>query len=569
MEAKIRIKIETASHSKEEDDIYVDNKTRYEDLLPPYMSEFDGQPVLVRRGGQLHELSEKVIDNDENSGESEDDQIVFLDSTNKDGYRVYMRSLAFIFIRAVYALYPECQVIVSHSISGAAYCNLYKDGRELQLDTSIRDRIRDKMREMINKDLPIIRQEMPVAQAIEIFKALGRKDKVDLLSYLDGGKVAVYTLADYQDSFYGYMVPSTRYVDIFDLELFDRGLAVIGIRRDGKREVANFRPQYKLSDTYKEAEEWAKLQGIRTVADLNARVADGRIGDVVRVTEVLQQYKVMQLAREIQLKNKRVILISAPSSSGKTSFAYKLITALQVMGMRPVSISMDDYFFDREDTPRDENGDYDFESVNAIDLKLFNHDMLALLRGEEVERIRYDFPTGKRVYTGEYLNLHGYGPLIIEGIHALNPVVTAGIDETWKYRIYLSVTTMINLDAHNRLPTTDLRLMRRIARGINYRGISARETILNWPKVREGEIKNIFPYSEGADIFFNSAFVYETATLKPIIMNAFKDIGPEDPCFIEVNRIKAILRYISSMEDWSDIVNVSILREFIGGSKLV
>lgn len=520
-----------------------------------------GKIVLARVGNQLFELSHVVPQVAK--------AITLIDTTDTDGYRVYMRSLSFVFLEAVHRLFPDTRIVIEHSISGGLYCVIQKDDVPVTLDTHQRDALRCAMREIIDEDIPIVRETMTFEEAKQLFRSLGRQDKVDLFAQQKGDRVAIYRMGNAVDSFFGYMVPSTAYVSVFDVELFDRGIVLLGVDREDKKRVNNFIPTYLLSDTYNEAEKWSERQGIYTVAQLNRSIENGTIGDVCRMNEALQDQKVMHIAEDIIRRNKRIVLIAAPSSSGKTSFAYKLMTSLRVLGKRPVAISLDDYFVDRDKTPLDVDGEPDFEALEAIDLATFNSDMRALLRGEEVPRIRFDFVAGHRTFTGDMVRLGAEQPILLEGIHALNPRLSAQVEDRYKYRIALSVITQINLDAHNRIPTTDLRLMRRMARDLQFRGRDVRETIRTWPDVRRGENRNIFPYSELADVMFNSSFVYEIAALKPILEQRLQGIGTEEPEHVEAVRILALLQYFLPLTDTSDVVNTSILREFIGGSKLV
>lgn len=557
---KIKIIIDSASKIKVFEKM-IDSNITYEEIATEYEDEFVGQVVLAESRNHLHELSEDV--------DEDDSEIILHDTTSPDGYRVYLRSLSFIFIKAVKTLFPEKRVLVEHSISSGLYFTIRNGEKLVRLDSRMRDALKEEMRRIVYEDKKIHREEMPVHKAYELFSNLGRKDKANLLKYREKGTIAVYHLGGDVDSFFGFMVPSTRYVNTFDLELFDHGIVVMGPEEDKKGIVHNFIPQYKLSQTYNEAEDWSELQNITSVPKLNELIENGEIGDVCRVMEAFQQNKIMKIAEEINKRGKKIILIAAPSSSGKTSFAYKLTTSLRVLGHRPIAISTDDYYVDREDTPLDENGEYDFESLYSIDLEYFNRDLNKLMRGEEIERIRFDFVTGKRVHTGEMLKLSANDSVIIEGIHGLNPILTENIAEEYKYRIYLSVITQINLDDHNRISTTDLRLMRRIARDMQFRGRTPKQTISEWQSVRKGEIRNIFPFSEEADVMFNSSFIFEFAAIKPIIFGELEKITEEEPEYIEAVRLKSFLQYFTSLEDSSDIINTSILREFIGGSKIV
>ncbi|MDD7592824.1 MAG: nucleoside kinase [Peptoniphilaceae bacterium] len=520
-----------------------------------------GQVTLARVGNLLYELTAEIP-----VGTT---TLSLIDTTDMDGYRVYMRTLAFIFLEAVHKLMPDTQTVVEHSISGGLYCVVRRDDEPLTLDTATRNRIKEKMADIIAANLSVERVRMPFSEAQELFAKLGRKDKVDLFAQQPDAEVSVYRMGDAVDSFYGYMAPSTGYVKTFDLELFDHGLVLLGVDHDDRTRVNNFLPTYLLSDIYNEAEDWSRMQGIFTVAQLNATIQNGTIGDVCRMNEALHEHKLMTIAEQISSEQKRIVLIAAPSSSGKTSFAVKLMTSLRVLGRRPIAISLDDYFVNRDATPLGDDGEPDFEALEAIDLARFERDMKALLAGETVERIAFDFITGTRVSTGKMMTLDAKSPILIEGIHGLNPRLLADIDDRNKMRIALSVITQINLDDHNRIPTTDLRLMRRMARDLQFRGRDVRTTIRSWPSVRAGEDRNIFPYSERADIMFNSSFVYEIAALKPILLAPLSEINPDEPEYIESSRLLSLLSYFLPMTDTSDVVSTSILREFIGGSKIV
>ncbi len=560
IEKKIKINIEGLVDGKKRLADFKSGAT-YEDLMKAYAEDKGTELVLARSGGLLHELSEKP--------DGDVEEITYLDTMDPDGYRVYMRSLSMVMCYAMEKLYPNIEVEIEHSISGGLYCRLKEDGKDLIPDSYMKKDLLAEMRAICEKDYKITGKEMTIGEAVDLFRSIDRDDKAEVYAFRKEGKASIYEMNGYIDSFFGFMVPSSSYVSDFDIEIFAQGLVLVGPKRDEKGKAANFKPQYLLSKSYLEEEGWSELQGIKNVYDLNSILVSGNIGEVVRMTEALQGHKIMEMAREIYSMNKKLILIAAPSSSGKTSFAYKLTSCLRVLGLRPVKLSTDDYYVNRVDTPLDEEGKPDFESINSVDIKRLNSDIAKLLRGQEVEKIRYDFISGERVMTGQGLSIPANAPIIIEGIHALNPILSSGIDPSYKYKIYLSVTTHINLDAHNRIPTSDLRLMRRICRDAQKRGSSAEKTILSWPSVRKGEVRNIFPYEAEADTIFDSSFVYEIAALKPLIEPHLEEIEKGNPAYIEAVRLRSLLRYFLPMEDLSDIVNTSILREFIGGSKIV
>ncbi|MDO5037730.1 MAG: nucleoside kinase [Tissierellia bacterium] len=533
---------------------------RYQDLAEAYGSQLQGQVTLALVDNQLHELADKV-------GEGVRD-LVLLDTVNTDGYRTYMRSLSFVFLAAARRVLPKLRLLVEHSISGGTYCTLRRGEEIISPDSRTRDRIRAQMEAMIRDDLPIKKEVLSLAEARLLFKDLDRQDKLDLLNWREEKTLSTYQLGEDWDHFFGYMVPSTGYLTSFGLEIFNQGLVLMGPVRDQRGQVRNFRPQHKLSVAYNEVERGTRLQGISHVDQLNRAIEKGQVGEISRVTEALQDYKIMKIAEDIKASNRRFIFISAPSSSGKTSFSYKLRTSLKVLGLRPVTLSLDDYYVNREDTPLNEAGDYDFEALEAIELARLNQDLTKLLRGEAIERIRFDFVEGLRVHTGRYIQLKGDDPVIIEGTHALNPRLTDLLDPAYIYRIYLSVISQVHLDDHNRIPTTDIRLMRRMARDKASRGKSIRQTLREWGSVRAGEKKYIFPYQERADVVFNASFPYEISAIKPIILEDLEAIGPQEEVYIQAQRLRGLLQYFKPLEDHSDIPGTSILREFIGGSKI-
>ncbi|MPM83383.1 Uridine kinase [bioreactor metagenome] len=364
-------------------------------------------------------------------------------------------------------------------------------------------------------------------------------------------------------------MPSTGYIKTFDLKLYQKGIIVLGPSENDKTKPVEFKPQPKLASVYQEAELWSKLIGVDKVTTLNKIIENDEYPEVIRTVEALHEKKLSQIADMIKDQGKRVILIAAPSSSGKTSFAHRLSIHLRVNSLKPVSISLDDYFVNREDTPLDEFGNFDFESIYAIDLERFNKDLKDLLDGKEISLPKFNFKLGIREETGKKLKIDENQPIILEGIHGLNPMLTSAIPDEDKFKIYISALTQINLDDHNRIPTTDLRLIRRMVRDYNFRGYSAEKTIMQWDSVRRGEKKNIFPYQEEADVIFNSACVYELAILKKYAKPLLEEIGRSNPSYIEANRLLKFLQYFIELKDTSDIPSTSILREFIGGSKIV
>ncbi|MGL5313547.1 MAG: nucleoside kinase [Peptostreptococcaceae bacterium] len=530
---------------------------RLEEIANEISNEYKGYITLAVIKNKLRELSYEV---------KEDCEIKFLDTTNADGSRVYFRSVSLVFIMACNELFKDNRVTVEHSLSGGLYCEVHKDK---QLDENDVMKIKDKMIEIINNDYKIEKISTNKEEAIYAFESYGMHEKAELLKYKEYSDVKIYKCNDYIDHFYGYMVPSTGYIKTFDLKLYENGVIILGPSESDKTKSTIFVPHPKLSNIYYEAERWSRLMGIDKVTTLNKVIENEDYGDIIRTVEALHEKKLSQIADIIKENQKRVILIAAPSSSGKTSFAHRLSIHLRVNNLNPVSISLDDYFVNRDDTPLDEFGKLDFESIYAIDLERFNSDLKKLLDGEEISLPKFNFKLGIREETGKKLKIKDNQPIILEGIHGLNPMLTSSIPDDDKFKIYISALTQLNLDDHNRIPTTDLRLIRRMVRDYNFRGYSAERTIMQWDSVRRGEKKNIFPYQEEADIIFNSACVYELAVLKTYAKPLLEEIDSSSEAYIEANRLLKFLQYFVELRDVSDIPSTSILREFIGGSKIV
>ena len=528
-----------------------------ENIVKDIESEYKGYITLANINNKLRELSYKV---------KEDCNIKFIDTTNADGSRVYSRTMSFIFIMACNELFDKARVTIEHSLSRGLYCEVHTNEKLQDFDLK---NIKNKMQDIIDKNYKIEKISTTKSNAIKIFEEHGMYEKAELLRYKEHDDVKIYKCNNYINHFYGHMLPSTGYIKTFDLKQYENGVILLGPSESDKTKAKEYVPQPKLANIYKEAEEWAKVIDVDKVITLNKIIENNQYGEVIRTVEALHEKKLSQIADMIKEKKKRVVLIAAPSSSGKTSFANRLCIHLKVNGLNPVSISLDDYFLNREDTPLDEFGKYDFESIYAIDLEKFNSDLKSLLDGKQVNLPKFNFKTGKREENYKKLKIKENQPIILEGIHGLNPILTSSILDEDKFKIYISALTQINLDDYNRIPTTDLRLIRRMVRDYNFRGYSAKHTIMNWDSVRRGEKKNIFPYQEEADIIFNSACVYELAVLKKYAKPLLEEIKSDDEAYIEANRLLKFLQYFIELEDTSDIPSTSILREFIGGSKIV
>ena len=521
-------------------------------------NEYEGIVTIGKIKNKLKDLNSTLDKNCD---------LELIDTTQPDGMRVYMRTLSLIFIKACEEIFNGCKVTIEHSLSNGLYCEIKNNKSEVTEEDI--EKIKAKVKSIIESDLKIEKIVTDKSEAIKILINNNKNAKAELLKYKEYEDVKLYKCGGYINHFYGHMLPSTSYVKTFDIKKWQSGVVILGPSKENKNEPQNFVAQPKLSNIYKESEIWSELIGIDKVASLNEAIESKKYGEIISIVEALHEKKISQIADIIKENNKRVILIAAPSSSGKTSFAHRLSIQLKVNNLHPVPISLDDYFVDREDTPLDEFGNFDFESIYAIDLELFNSDLEKLLKGEEIKLPKFNFKTGKREFSGKALKIEKDQPIILEGIHALNPMLTQSIDDKDKFKIYISVLTQINLDNHNRIPTTDLRLIRRIVRDYNFRGYSAEKTILNWWSVRRGEDKNIFPYQEEADIMFNSACLYELAVLKKYAKPLLEQIEDDNEAFIESNRILKFLQYFVELDDELDIPPTSIIREFIGGSRIV
>ncbi len=422
------------------------------------------------------------------------------------------------------------------------------------------------MLEIVKADEPFYKEAVPKKEAKAIFEKFNMQSKIHLLDYREHDTINLYTCGWLQNYFYGYMVPSTGYLEVFDLLPYDDGVILRHPNKAHPFDLPEFEEHPKLAQIFKEAERWGEIAEVDYVAKLNDCIKHGKHFNVIKIAEALHEKKVAQVADMISESGRRLVLIAGPSSSGKTTFANRLMIQLQVNGLRPVTVSTDDYFVDRTKTPVDEDGNYDFESVDAVDTVQFNIDLGKLLAGEEVELPTFNFQKGEREYTGHKMKIRKDQPIIIEGIHGLNEKLTAAISKKDKFKIYISALTQLNIDDHNRIPTTDIRLLRRIVRDNRYRGHNAQRTIDMWPSVRRGEGRNIFPFQEDADVMFNSALVYELAVLKKHAEPLLEAIEDNEPESVEAKRLLKFLSYFESIENDNLIPYSSILKEFIGGS---
>lgn len=488
--------------------------------------------------------------------------IEFLDVTSDSGMRTYVRTLFFILAKAVSELYPNGELIIEHPISKGYFCNLCI-GRPVEQEDV--DAIKQRMRSIIDQDMTIYRVNDPTLKAAELFRDKGRTDVVKLLESTGKLYTTYYKLGDEIDYYYGSLLTSTGKIHLFELQQYHDGLLLRVPSRENPDILAELVHQNKMLEVFSVHHHWQKILGISTVGDFNVACRAGYATDLINVSEALQEKRIAGIADDIYHRSARIVLVSGPSSSGKTTFSKRLSIQLMTNGLRPVSLSLDDYFVDRELTPLDDKGEYDFESLYAIDLEYFNEQLKALLQGKEVQLPKFDFTTGKRVLTDRKLRVDEHTVLIIEGIHALNPELTSHISASDKYKIYVSALTSIMLDEHNYIPTTDNRLLRRILRDFKYRGYSAEATISRWPSVRKGEEKWIFPYQENADAMFNSALLFELAILKNYLDPILERVKENTLEFSEAYRLRKFLQYFESVPD-NDLPPTSLLREFLGGS---
>lgn len=490
--------------------------------------------------------------------------ITFVDITHFVGYQMYLRSLSFVMYKAVRDLYPEAKLKILHSISGGKYCEIENLGG--QVNGNLSSSISQRMREIIEEDIPFKRMEIPTEEAIKIYDENILHEKKLLFSTRNLLYTSVYKLGDAINYYYGFLVPSTSFIRVFNLSPFCNGLLLQGPSRYHPDKTPGINPQSKLFNIFQEHKKWVKILGVSYVGDINKAVENNQISGLIKVSEALHEKKLASIADEISVREGvKMVLISGPSSSGKTTFSKRLSVQLEVLGYKPVQLSIDNYFVERDETPRDEHGEFDFECLEALDLELFNNHLSQLLNSEEVSVPTFDFASGKKIFEGNTLKLHEDSILIIEGIHGLNPRLTSKIENNLKFKIFVSALTQISIDTQNPIPTTDNRLIRRMVRDFRYRGYSALDTLKRWQSVRKGEDKWIFPYQENADLMFNSALLCELGMLKTYAEPILREVPENKPEFAEAVRLLKFLSYFKPISE-KDIPPTSILREFFGGS---
>ena len=492
-----------------------------------------------------------------------DKDVEFLDITTSSGLRTYTRSLFFVLYKAVRDLYSGARLRIDTPVSNGYYCQLSLEGG---VTPEVAERLRTRMQEIVDARLPFHRITCPTDEAISRFRADGLPDKVRLLESLGSLYTTYYTLDDTADYFYGSLLVNTSQLYLFDLVPYGEGLLLRLPDPNNPPELRPMVEQPKMFEVFREQHRWNAILGVTTVGDFNKACARGFTNDLINVSEALQEKKISRIADQIAARPEiKVILIAGPSSSGKTTFSKRLSVQLMACGLKPVPISTDDYFVDRVNTPRDEKGEYDYEHIQAMNIDLLTSQLNALIHGEEVETPRYDFESGRSVPSGKKYRLGEHDILILEGIHALNPLLTEGVEEKHKFRIYASALTSIMLDDHNYIPTTDNRLLRRIVRDHKYRARSAQETIHQWPSVRKGEERWIFPYQEQADVMVNTALLFELAALRDQALPLLEEVPESAPEYSEAYRLRKFLTYLKPIST-RGLPPTSLLREFLGGS---
>lgn len=531
--------------------------TTYLELAKRYQKNYTHDIVLASQGGYLCELNKEI---------ERDGEITFLTAESKSGMKTYHRSVLFLFLKAFY------QTVGHEKVNSVRVLFSVRKGLLIEVDAQspvnqeLLDQVKVHMQEIVDQNLPIVKRTMHTRKAIEIFDSHKMKSKADLFRFRRSSSVNVYRLEDFENYFYGYMVPSTGYLKYFDLCMYENYVVLQLPDMSDPEVIPPFIPQEKLYAALLRSVSWKKMLGVNTVGDLNQMISKGDITELILVQEALQEKRLADIAQEIASRPEvKFVMIAGPSSSGKTTTSRRLGIQLKAHGLNPRPISVDNYFVERDRTPKDENGEYDFECLGALDIEQFNADMCDLLDGREVVLPTYNFVSGKREYKGEPMRLGKEDILVIEGIHALNDAMSYKLPKESKFRIYLSALTQLNIDEHNRIPTTDGRLIRRMVRDARTRGASAQDTIKRWDSVRHGEENNIFPYQEDADVVFDSSLIYELAVLKAYAEPLLLQIPPESAEGAEARRLLKFFDYFLGVGTENIPIN-SILREFVGGS---
>lgn len=527
------------------------------ELAKEFQGEFPSAILLAKQGNVLKELGYEI---------EEAEDITFFDVTSEDGMRVYHRAVSFLLVKATKDILGEdACVSIEHSLRGNLYCEIKNP--EVAVDETLVKKLQDKMMEYVAADLPIRKKTFRKDKAIEMVKKQGMQDKKELFRFRSASNVNLYELDGFYDYFYGYMPLSTGALHLFGLLPYKKGLLLRFPDPQNPAELLPLQMPEKISNVFMEQMHWCQLMGVSNVADLNNVIVKGQFGELIRINEALHEKKIAEIADQIhqRMDKVRVVLIAGPSSSGKTSFANRLSIQLRALGVKPHKVSLDDYFLNRDDTPADENGKKNFEVIEALDLPLLNSDLKKIIAGERVELPYYNFMTGKREYKGDFVQLGEGEVLVIEGIHGLNDRLTAEIPAENKFKIFISAITQLNIDDHNRISTSDSRMIRRMVRDHQFRGRDARLTISTWNDVTQGEEDNIFPFQENADAVFNSATLYELSVLKQYAEPQLFAIDSSMPEYVTANRLIKFLSYFLAAPD-KEIPNNSLIKEFVGGS---
>ena len=550
-----QIKVEVIIGAKRIPKTYEEGVT-YEQVAKEVQTAYSYPIILARRGCKLVELNKRI---------REDVQICFMTTADDSGHKTYVRGVTLLMLRAFYAVckgQPLENVYVKYQIGDSCYCEV----SGVPVTESLLQQVEQYMKELVHRDIPFLKRSVDTSEALRIFEKYGMMDKKKLFEYRRVSKVNIYTLDGFEDYYYGYMPASTGVLQYFSLEPYENGFMLNLPNSKTPDQTTLHKPSPKLFATLQEAKSWGKMVDVDTVGALNDVISHGGAPELILVQEALQEKKIAQIAEQIANDpSKKFVMIAGPSSSGKTSFSHRLSIQLRTLGVHPHPIALDNYFVDRDETPLDENGNYNFECLEAIDVKLFNQQMNELLAGKRVELPTFNFVTGQKEYKGDYKQLGEDDILVIEGIHGLNDKLSYTLPKESKYKIYISALTQINIDEQNRISTTDGRVIRRMVRDARTRGASAARTIGMWPSVRRGEDQYIFPFQEEADVMFNSALIYELAVLKPYAEAILFGIPKDAPEYIEAKRLLKFLDYFIGISS-EDIPKNSLMREFVGGS---
>ena len=537
---------------------YADD-AKWKDVAAAHQDRYSNDILLVRVNGKLQELHKQVADKG---------SVTFVTAEQEPGIQTYFRSCVLLMLRSFYDVVGNENIErleIEFSIGNGYFV---KPIGNFKLDEELLSKVKNRMKDLVLEQVPIMKRSVNTDEAIELFHRHKMYDKEKLFRYRRVSRVNLYSIGGFEDYYYGYMVQHTGYLKYFDLNLYEHGFVLMTPKKEHPQALPAFEPQQKLFSVLKESFDWGERLDLNNVGALNEQIASGRMKQLVLIQEALQEKKIAEIAGQIASQpEKKLVMIAGPSSSGKTTFSHRLSIQLEALGLRPHPIEVDDYFVNREDSPRDEKGDYDYEALECLDVRQFNVDMNRLLKGEVVDMPTYNFKTGHREYRGEKLHLGKEDILVMEGIHCLNDRLSYTLPRENKFKIYISALTQLNIDEHNRIPTTDGRLIRRMVRDARTRGSSARETIRMWPSVRRGEEQNIFPYQEEADAMFNSALIYELAVLKQYVEPLLFGIPRDCDEYVEAKRLLKFLDYFIGVSS-EDIPKNSILREFIGGSCL-